>query len=242
MILSFDYYMIKKDMLETYTVQELYLRGMPIPYIIGVTNKHRDDIEVEIAEVIEDRAKYSLSKVDLTPFQNEVKSVKRLITALYIIRNELYRRTQYIQSNLEMLTNFEKIDNIVKKARLNPSVEWVPDDFDEVSIVEETGGYLTVNEIYTIENSKEKDMIDYANVLLTKLLLKPDSIKSIPNDVADKDYHIRECNKLGLDPYKTTAKDLEREKAEEAIMEDYRLGRITDEEQLRLFEELNKGG
>ncbi len=69
-----------------------------------------------------------------------------------------------------------------------------------MDIIEETGGYLTIMEVYVIENGDPKDMIKHAKLLMDKLLIKPDNIKVM----RDWEQHVVNCKFLGVDPNSTS--------------------------------------
>ncbi len=174
-------------------MNELFMKYAPIEELQKLMGMRKQDVLKCIQIFIPRRAKKSLDAVDLTDFKDELPIVKMLITKLSIIRNELFRRAH---TDLSILTQAERVDNMLKKIKVNDASEWVEDNSDDIEIIEETGGYVTVNWVFIAETAHTKVMVEHAKVLTEKYLMKPDNVYVY----SDIDAHIERCNRLSIDP------------------------------------------
>jgi len=175
------------------TVKELYMRYVPLPDIGEKVGMGEDDVITLIQPYIEERAKLSLSAVDLTLVANEPPIIKLLVTKLSILRAELFRRASMTLS-LEELTRAESVDNAIKKLQINGNNEWL--EQEEVTIIEETGGYVGINWIDMSEHSNSKALHNHAKTLAVKFDLRPDNLYSYK----DWNAHVKRCKTMEFDP------------------------------------------
>ncbi len=172
-------------------VNKLFMNYIQLSDISEIIGMKRKDVLKCIELSIPERAKKSLQAIDLTEYTDELPIMKMIITKLSVIRNELFRRATH---DLSILTQAEKVDNMLKKIKVNDVSEWIKSE--DIEIIEETGGYVTVNWVFLSETATTKDMVDHAKVLTDKFLMKPDSIYVYHN----WDEHVGRCVRLGIDP------------------------------------------
>jgi len=181
-------------------VIDMYLNYVPLPIISKSTGMSRVDVMKCIGGVKDERAKQSLEAIDMSSFSDDAPVTKMLITKLSIIRNELFRRAH---SSLQTLTYAETVDNYIKRVKVNDITEWT--EAEEVTIIDETGSYVTYHWVFLAEIASDKDMVVHAKVLTDKFLMKPDNIYTY----ADWDKHVSMCNKWGLSPKEYSESELE---------------------------------
>ncbi len=172
-------------------VIDMYMKYIPLALIGKITGISRDDILKCIEGVKDERAKISLEAIDMSSFSDDAPVTKMLITKLSIIRNELFRRAH---DSLHTLTYAETVDNYIKKIKVNDLTEWT--EAEEVTIIEETGSYVTYHWVYLAEVANDKDMVIHAKILTDKFLMKPDNVFVY----TDWEKHSITCMKYGVDP------------------------------------------
>lgn len=161
-----------------------YEHYLSITYIATIRKQPEYEIREAIEDKIQSRARKSLKAIDLTTISKHTPLVKSIVTQLYLIRNELHRRYNR-ELTIDDKTNFEKADNYIKKIRFLSIDEWAGYK-DDVTIVEETGGYVTVNEVFICENGNSESLLKYAKTLSDKLYIKPDKIMPVTKTYDEK--------------------------------------------------------
>ncbi len=192
------------------TIKELYMRYVPLAVIGEKVGMSEDDVVILIKPYIETRAKLSLAAVDLTLVANEPPIIKLLVTKLSVLRAELFRRASLTLS-LEELTRAESVDNAIKKLQINGNNEWL--EQEEIAIIEETGGYVSINWIYMSEHSTSRAIHNHAKTLAVKFDLRPNNLFTYKDWPA----HVARCTALDFDPKEHSEEyviDIERRLAE----------------------------
>jgi len=178
-------------------IRQAYMEYTPLATIrkdFGVAEK---GLHETLLPVITKRAKISLDNIDMTSFKEDAHIIKSLVTKLSIIRNELFRR---VGMELYELTIAETVDNYIKKikASVNDSSEWFSnDENNEVTIIEETGSYVTAEWIFIVEKADSADMVAHAKTLVEKLNIHKSS--NVVSPFVDIEAHKERCLKLNVD-------------------------------------------
>ena len=181
---------------------QLYMGYMQLKDISLTLKMSMGDVITSIEGYKSERAKKSLRVIDLSEFVDEPPVVKMLITKLSILRHELFRRAIH---DFTTLTLAEKVDNLIKRVKVNDPSEWIEKE-EDIEIISETGGYVTIEWIYMAETADTDEMVRHAKVLTDKYLMRPNDIGQINAE------HLEICRKLNIDP--TT---LSKEEAKKAL-------------------------
>lgn len=177
-------------------INELYMNYVPIPKISELSGMSIPDVYKCVEFVKEARARLSMEAVDLTEYVDELPVVKMLITKLSIMRAELFRRAY---NDFHTLTLAEKVDNMIKRVKINDASEWVASEAD-IEVIEETGGYVTSHWIFQAESTTSKELVEQADTLTKKMLMKPEQMFVVVDSIS----HAENCKKWDCDP-KTTS-------------------------------------
>ncbi len=197
-------------------IKKLFMGYVPLMDIAQIIGMNLKDLEKSVEYYIPIRAEKSLKAIDLTGYSDRSNMVKMLVTKLSVIRNELFRRSHH---DLAILTMAETVDNMIKKVKLsdNDTSEWF--EVDDITIIEETGQFVSFDWVYLVETSDPKKMLNHARALTEKYIMKPEHMYSY----LDYDSHTILCKELGINPREHSEESALSFKArKDKIMEDFK--------------------
>ncbi len=135
--------------------------------------------------------------IDLSGYKNPI--VKNIVARLYFIR---YRLGQLFDSSLDekLYEQYELVDNLIKKVKINQDKEWaIDDDFqsDDTEVLDDENPFR-LQDLFVLLKANPDELVNIAKLISAKMTIQPENLNS--KTFIDYEAHIKRCEEMKFDP------------------------------------------